>query len=213
MEVDSTLLARHCAGLGADVLALQEVDVRIARSGWADQAALVAEEAGLAHTFGEARRVGLDGRYGNALLAGQALDDVEVVPLPRLGEGETRVAIVAAVTAADQALSVAATHLSIDRVEAVEQLRATIAALDERPPPRVVLGDLNLLAEDVQPLVYEVGLALVDPAAPTYPAAAPRLRIDHVAVAGLAVTRTEVLPAAPVSDHRPLLVEASPALT
>ncbi len=214
--VDSSLLARHCAGFGAAILALQEVDVRIARSGWVDQAALVAEETGLVHAFGEARPVGLFGRYGNALLAGQALDDVQVVPLPRIGAGETRVAIVATVTAADQTLSVAATHLSTDRGEAGEQLQATIAALDERPLPRVVLGDLNLVAEDVRPLVGEAGLELVDPAVPTYPAAAPRLRIDHVAVAGLgvaglAVAGTEVLPAAPVSDHRPLAVEVRSA--
>lgn len=209
--MDSTLLARHCAGLGADVLALQEVDVRTARSGWVDQAALVAEEAGLAHTFGEARRVGLFGRYGNALLAAGAVYDVQVVLLPRIGAGEARVAILATVTAADQTLSVAATHLSTDRGEALEQLQATVAALDEWPLPRVVLGDLNLVAGDVHPLVGEAGLELVDPAVPTYPAAAPRLRIDHVAVAGLAVAGSEVLPAAPVSDHRPLVVEVRSA--
>ena len=114
--------------------------------------------------------------------------------------------------ARDQAVSVAATHLSTDRHEARSQLAATVAALGERPLPRALLGDLNLVADDAQPLVEGAGLELVDPTEPTYPASAPRLRIDHVALAGLAVSRTEVLPAAPVSDHRALLVEVrSPA--
>ena len=204
-RLGTDLLARHCRGLGADVLALQEVDVRVARSGWADQAAVVAEATGLEPAFGQARRLCL-GRYGNALLGRNGLSDVEVIRLPREGRAEPRVAVLATV-AVGAGLSVAATHLSTRRPEAIAQLEAVMAALVARPGPHVLLGDLNLGPDEVQPMVDAAGLTLADPAVPSYPASAPRRRIDHVAVSGLSVEAVEVLPAAPVSDHRPVLAE------
>ncbi|MDP9070529.1 MAG: endonuclease/exonuclease/phosphatase family protein [Actinomycetota bacterium] len=207
-RVDSAGLARYCAGLGADVLALQEVDVRVARSRWADQAARVAQATGMVQAFGPAHRLGLVGRYGNALLCRGALADVQVLALPRLGRAEQRAALLATALFGGSRLSVATTHLSIHADEAPGQLEAVVAALVARPSPRLLLGDLNLRPGDVAPLVAAGGLALADPAHPTFPASAPRIRIDHVAVEGLAVRAVEVLPSAPVSDHRALAVDA-----
>lgn len=207
LRVDTEALARHCAGFGADVLALQEVDVRVLRSMGADQALAVAQATGLQQAFAQARPVGVSGRYGNALLARHGLEEVEVVALPRRGLGEPRVAVLALASVGRRRLSVAATHLSTDRGEALAQLDAVLDALAERPEPRVLLGDLNLVPTDVGPRVGAAGLALVDTAEPTHPACEPRLRIDHIAVAGLSVTDVTVLPPAPVSDHRPLRAE------
>lgn len=207
--VDTEGMARWCAGLGAHVLALQEVDDRLRRSGRVDQAAAVAEATGLGVVFGPARRVGLRGWYGNALLAAGPVEDVEVVALPRRSlRREPRSAIVAAVTVEGRRLSVAATHLSTAGDEAAAQLAAVLGALAIRPAPRVLLGDLNLHPEQVAPALAGTGLVLADPTAPTFPASAPRARIDHVAVHGLAVTGVLVREAAPVSDHRALAVDA-----
>ncbi len=205
-RVDTGLLARYCATLGAELLGLQEVDARVPRSRLADQAALVALATGMAHAFGPARRLGLAGRYGNALLVDGTLADVEVVALPRAG-GEPRAALLATALIGRSPLSVATTHLSIRPDEAPSQLETVVAALVARPPPRVLLGDLNLRAGDVAPLVEAGGLVLADPAVPTFPADAPRIRIDHVAVDGLAVSSAEVLSRPPVSDHRALAVD------
>lgn len=205
------MLARHCAGLGADVLALQEVDVRTFRSWCADQAMAVGRRAGLVHAFGPARRMGLFGRYGNALLARGRLEEMEVVALPKLGRSEPRVALLATATVAGEALSVAATHLATGRGESLEQLDAVLAALLRRSPPRVLLGDLNLGPADVRARVQAAGLVLADTAEATHPAHAPRRRIDHVALSGLAIRAVEVLPAAPVSDHRAVAVQATVA--
>ena len=68
-RVDVGLLATTCRSFGADILALQEVDVRSLRSGFRHQAAAVAQAAGMTWTFGEAARKGPIRRYGNALLA------------------------------------------------------------------------------------------------------------------------------------------------
>lgn len=207
--VDTAAMARYCAGLGADVLALQEVDVGLRRSRRANQAAAVARSTGLDVAFGAARWVGLWGRYGNALLA-RGVHDVKVVRLPRQGwRRERRAALLASVDAAGGRVSVAATHLSTDSSEAAVQLDALAAALRARPGPWLLVGDLNLRPDRAVPALARHGLSLADPSAPTYPAHRPFLRIDHVAADGLALGAVQVLDAAPVSDHRPLLVEAA----
>ena len=209
-RVDTAALGRYCAGLGADVLALQEVDVRVARSRWADQARAAARAAGMACAFAPARRLGLFGRYGNALLVRGALEDVEVVRLPQVGRREPRTAVLATAVVGTVRLAVAATHVSTHAEENRAQLQAVCTVLAARPAPRLLLGDLNLAPADVAPLVEAAGLALADPSRPTFPSGAPRSRIDHVATTGLQVGAVEVLAAAPVSDHRALVVEAEP---
>ena len=205
--VDTAALARSCAGLDADVLALQEVDHRMRRSGRADQAAEVARAAGMAAVFGPARRLGPFARYGNALLARGHLLEVVSVSLPRGVRREPRIALLASVEVEGRTLSVAATHLSTDGGDAAAQLAVVLGALDARPLPRLVLGDLNLRPDAAVPALERAGYAVAPTADATYPAAGPFLRIDHVAARGLEIERVTVADAAPVSDHRPLVVE------
>lgn len=203
--VDLDLLVECSAGLGADLLALQEVDVGVARSDRADQPRAVAEATGMDHVFARAITVGT-GRYGNALLARGPISDVEVLRLPRTSRRhEARVAILATVRLAGIAVSVAATHLSIHRPEVHDQLDRVVAALAARPTPAVLLGDLNLLAEEVEPVARAAGLHLVGGGA-TFPADHPRIRIDHVAAAGLGLGPADVVRTR-CSDHRALVVD------
>ena len=206
-SVDTDALAAYCAGLEADVLGLQEVDVGLRRSGRVDQATAVARATGMSAVFGAARRVGLWGRYGNVLLVRGHMREPETLALPRTGRHEQRAAVLATVEIGGRRLSVAAAHLSVDRSEAATQLEAVVSALRARPAPRVLLGDLNLRPERAVPALERSGLVVAMTAAATYPAHAPFLRIDHVAVDGLAMGRVAALDAGPVSDHRALLVE------
>ncbi len=193
--VDVDALAAACAAFDADVLALQEVDDSTRRSGGVNQAAVVAEACGMSFVFGEAIP-----RYGNALLARGEITDVEVLALPYTPDREPRSAIVARACGT----SIAATHLGLHG-DALPQLPRVVGALLERPGPHLLLGDLNL-----EPSAVEVApLTLLD-APPTFPAHRPRRRIDHLAVSGLVAIRVAALPEQAVSDHRPLLVEASP---
>jgi endonuclease/exonuclease/phosphatase family metal-dependent hydrolase len=196
------------AGLVPDLLAIQEVDVGLARSGRADLAAAVAAATGLSCVFGPAHRVGRRGRYGNALLAAGPIADVEVLRLPRRGRGERRSAVLASVEVEGARLAVAATHLAIHPEEAGRQLATVVEALAHRPEPRVLLGDLNLQPWDVAPRVRAAGLELAD-GLPTFPAVAPSIRIDHVALSSHVTIVSVEVPATPVSDHRPLVVTAS----
>lgn len=198
--VDVAALATCCAAFEADVLALQEVDVDVDRSGNLDLAALIGEACDMSWVFGKAVKLGEHGRYGNALLVRGAIDDVEVVPLPHSPGEEPRSVIVARALG----MSIAATHLGI-RGDAAPQLPVAVKALLERPGPRLLLGDLNLDRPDVGPL------HLV-PCPPAFPARKPRRSIDHVAHDDdLVATAVSVLPRQPVSDHCPVRVDVAVA--
>jgi len=206
--VDTDALARYCATLDADVLALQEIDVRAGRSGGVDQAAAVAEATGMACYFGEARRLGLRGRYGNALLVRGVIDQAETLPLPRIGHRrEQRSFILADAIVDDRVFSVAATHLSVHPEEAAPQLEAMLVALRKCHVPRALIGDLNLHPEQVAPVIEHRAYALASATVPTFPSAEPHHRIDHFLSEGFDVLSVDVLDAAPVSDHRALVVE------
>jgi len=199
-EVDVPALAVACATFDADVLALQEVDDFVMRSGRVDIAAVVADACGMSWVFGPATKLGKRGRYGNALLVRGDIDDVEILALPHSPDEEPRCAILATALGT----SIAAMHLGI-RGDAKPQLPVAVQALCDRPSPRLLLGDLNLDRPDVAPL------HLV-PVPPAFPAKAPRRTIDHVALDdALRATAVSVLPRQPVSDHRPLLVDVASA--
>lgn len=204
-------LAPACARLGADVLALQEVDRGRRRSSGVDQAALVADALGLDHVFGPALQVAGDGEYGNALFTVGRLADVEVLALPgprvrRRRPVEPRSVVLATVEAAGGTASVAATHLSTRPGVAVRQLWAAARALRRRPGPHVLLADANLGPRVVRAVVRPSGLRVVRDGGPSHPRRGPRVRIDQVAVAGLTVVGVAVVDLG-ISDHRAVVVE------
>lgn len=215
--VDNDRLAAVCAGLGADVLALQEVDSGATRSGRANQAAVIAKACGLSHLFAPAFELRAGGLYGNALLGRGRIDETEVLELPVAPERQARVAALARVEFEDVALSVAATHfqnrrggaplVAEDAEEQLEQLAVVLEALSRRRRPRVLLGDLNSAPAVIEPVLTAAGFSVAETDA-TAPARAPRLRIDYVAVDRLAIISSEVV-LTPVSDHRAVVVEAT----
>jgi endonuclease/exonuclease/phosphatase family metal-dependent hydrolase len=206
-RVDLRRLAAACAGLRADVLAVQEVDRFARRTGFRDEMRIIARATGLQAVFGEAARRRWRS-YGNVLLARGPIRDVEVLKLPRPGLGEPRVAIVARVTVGGAALSVGATHLSFRKGEGAAQLEVLLAALARRNGPRVLLGDLNVGPDIVIPMVEAAGYT-VAPTEATFPASAPRTRIDYVAVSGLQVV-SATTPAVGTSDHLPIVADLAP---
>ena len=219
--VDNDRLAEVCAGLRADVLALQEVDSGATRSGLANQAAVVGKACELSYFYAPAFELEAGGLYGNALLARGNIDETEVLELPVAPERQPRVAALARVEIEDVSLSVAATHLqnrrggaplvAEDADEQLEQLAVVLEALGRRRRPRVLLGDLNSAPDVVDPVLTEAGFLVADTEA-TAPAKAPRLRIDDIAVERLTIVSSEVV-VTPISDHRAVVVEVSAEAT
>lgn len=207
-KVDVELTGSVPASLKPDVLALQEVDVGAPRSRFVDEAAEISAACGLEHVFAPAAVIGGVGRYGNALAVRGTLSDVEVKRLPRRRfRSEPRSVGIARASINGIDVSIAATHLSIHREEVFDQLRASVSWLVERPGPWIYVGDLNLLPGEIEETLGAAGLTVADTSEPTFPAAAPRIRIDHVAVGGgLRIASVSVAETA-ASDHRPLVVE------
>lgn len=204
--VDVDRLVSVCAELRADVLGLQEVDRLSRRCGRRDVPAELARGTGLAMAFASARALD-DGSYGNALLVRGTVAEVDALRLPRPWFREQRGALLARVTVAGVSFSVAVTHLGTDQRESGRQLPAVLGALRRLPGPWLLLGDLNRHPAQVARPVAAAGLTLAG-GPPTYPAGEPWARIDHVAAAGLRLGDV-VVPATPVSDHRPLVVEVA----
>jgi endonuclease/exonuclease/phosphatase family metal-dependent hydrolase len=208
--IDHEALVEDCRSLGADVLALQEVDRGRARSDRVDQSALVGRALGHHAVYGPVLRRSDGGHYGNALLTSGPLHDVELMQLPRPSSREPRGAIFATAEFQGMRFSVVATHLQHHPAalrhlpaEAAVQLTALAHALRDWPWPRVLLGDLNLDTPRAHALLVDARYQ-VRASEPTFPADEPRLTLDHVAVDGFDIVDVEVV-ATTVSDHRALV--------
>jgi endonuclease/exonuclease/phosphatase family metal-dependent hydrolase len=170
--VDLDAVADWLRPLDADVIALQEVDLHLARSGGVDQVAALAERLGHAWAAGPAlagdpevrwEEVPPDGLapgapgYGVGLLSRVGLHDVVRTRLPHGAagtrepgatptnpgvDGEPRVVLS---MTTDDGLRISTTHLSYMPWRAVPQLGAAMAAAAEGADGAAVLvGDLNL---------------------------------------------------------------------
>jgi endonuclease/exonuclease/phosphatase family metal-dependent hydrolase len=208
-------LAAACAALDADVLALQEVDVGVPRSGRANLAEVAADACGMTYYFAKARKHAYQGQYGNALLVRGSIADVEVVPLSgdhrhtvRIGPRtvqpfrEPRNAIIATITVGDHVLSVGTGHFAADASARRSQLTTAAERLVERPIPQVMLGDFNIPWPQAAAWLAPYGLTLAEAQLD----AELRRGIDHVAVAGLTATSVETR-WLPISDHPAKIVE------
>lgn len=205
-NIDSVIEA--CRDLDADLLALQEVDRGVGRTGRIDQAAEIASALDSTYTFGVACKLD-GGTYGNALLVRGELSDVRVVSLERRFRTESRCLITATATIAGQEYSVGVTHLDVDNALAHHQLMQTVDAMAGSPRPRIVAGDFNLHPDEVLPTTTTEGYSLVL-TAPTFPNIGPKVQIDYVALDGLEAKDVQVVSTA-VSDHRALVVDVAPS--
>ena len=236
-RVDIDRFAEVIAGLGADVLALQEVDRDQPRSGYADLCAIAAQAMGAHGQVFAPTLYGTPGAkwtaatddpqagpaYGCALISRFPLRTVHVIRIPAApialplwvpGAGvlvvreEPRVAIVAQVDCGGgQAATVVGTHLPFAPVWKSRQLRRVVDEVRGQPDPLLLLGDLNLRGTAPTRLTGYRSLA----STPTFPAPRPRFQLDHVLLrqpaGGQAVVHATSTPSVAVSDHRPLVVD------
>lgn len=163
-----------------------------------------------------ARRTGLVSAVGGAPAAGNLMlvaprvvvVDASAVRLEKRPGLHRRGAVLGVLELDGRGLAVLGTHLDLDpaaRLETARRLRAMLPT-----GPAVVVGaDLN--EEPGSPAWAALSAGLVDAAAgcgPTFPARAPRRRIDALfvdpALTVLAVQRPDP---GPVSDHLPLVVD------
>jgi len=218
-------VARVIAGARADLVALQELDAGHARTGYHDQARLLADLLHMHHVFHPAVS-GPAEHYGDAILSRYPLTVVRRDALPTVIRPvlpERRGALWVTVTCAGQPVQLLNTHLGLGRRERLVQVEALLGADWLGNPacaaPRLLCGDFNAWpgSAPYQSLRRTLRDAQVGPGSrrprSTFPSSLPVLRIDHIfhspdlQVRDVRVPRTRLARVA--SDHLPLLVEVS----
>jgi endonuclease/exonuclease/phosphatase family metal-dependent hydrolase len=213
-KLDLGRIAALVVDSGADVVAVQEVDVGTERTGRVDQSAEYRRLTGLEGRFGKA----IDfqgGAYGQMLLSRWPIADFAVHRLPNPRGREQRIAVSARIRPPDRpAFRFVGVHLDATRDDSdrwlqVESLLSAFGSLEE---PVVLAGDFNDTPESrvMRRALGRWSDASAGSPAPTVPVEKPVSRIDYVLftpVPGWSVRSSRVLPEAVASDHRALRVE------
>ena len=195
---------------GADLVALQEVDVRTTRANGVDQAMELARLTGMFVAFGEAIAYA-DGSYGDAVLSRWPILQNENLTLPAAANHEKRVAVSIEVQVPHgPRIRFVGTHLdhTKDPADRIQQAQALNDALLPATMPTLLVGDLNAQPASQPMLVLlQAGWQAADASlAPTFPSVDPQRKIDWVLQAqgfGTTLVQPQVMTAPVASDHCP----------
>lgn len=212
-KLDLERIAKVIRSANPDLVALQEVDSKTARTEQVDQPERLAELTGMDVAFGDNIPF-QGGRYGNAVLTRFPIVRHTNHRLPSFYDGEQRgvLEVEIQLPGLDRPLHFLATHFdyrgaSKERLASARQLGAWAS---ERPDaPAILAGDLN--AEPDSPtlrFLKEHWQATAPEDLYTFPAGKPSKQIDYILVRPPARWRlitTTVLDEATASDHRAVM--------
>lgn len=215
-KVDLERIAGEIALVGADVVALQEVDKGTSRVGGLDSPALIAKAAGGYHaSFASAMDFG-GGQYGNAILSKKVPLSVESVPLP--GKKEPRVMLVAEF----DDFYFCSLHLSLDQNSRIEACRKIAKyARKKSDKPFFIAGDFNLEPNSTEMRILAKDFAVLSAfEVKTFPSDKPDRTLDYIMVykggegksllkkleKGKLGIASWVQPEKVASDHRPVFI-------
>lgn len=213
---DIPRLADVIRSVKPDLVALQEVDVGVQRSGRVHEAQRLAELTGMAVRYGPTQHY-QGGLFGNAVLSRLPILDVVIHPLPYTESSAERTtyprgAIAVTVKGPHgKPLRFISTHFQHnvpeDRLAEAKAINKLFAAGDDMPT--ILAGDMNATpdSEPIAELLRHWTNATDEAATPTAPATKPRSRIDYVfyrPAADFSLIESKVIPEAVASDHRPV---------
>jgi len=213
---DVERLAKVIARLKPDLVALQEVDVGVKRSGRVHEAQRLGELTGMAVRFGPTQHYE-GGLFGNAVLTRLPILDVLIQPLPYTESTPQLVtyprgAIVVTVRGpGDKPLRFISTHFQhnvpADRLAEAKAINQHFAVDNEIPT--ILAGDMNATpdSEPISELLKQWTNAIDDEAAPSAPSTKPRSRIDYIFYrpeSRFELIETKVIAEPMASDHCPV---------
>jgi len=200
-----------------DLVALQEVDAGVKRSGRVHQAERLGELTGMAVRYGPTQHF-QGGLYGNAVLTRLPVLNVVIRPLPYTASSAQQVtyprgAIAVTVRAPDgKPLRFVSTHFQHnvpeDRLAEARAVNKLFAGDDKLRT--ILAGDMNAVpgSAPVVELLKHWTNAINNPPAPTAPSKNPTSRIDYIfhrPASGFRLLKTGVIQDSTASDHRPVL--------
>ncbi len=215
-QYDLERLANVIKKTKPDLVALQEVDVGVKRSGRVHQARRLAELTGMAVRFGPTQHYE-GGLFGNAVLTRLPILDVVIHPLPYTESSAERVtyprgAIAVTLRSSNgQSLRFISTHfqhnVEEDRVAEARAINQLFA--NEEKLPTILAGDMNAVpdAEPIRELRKRWTNASDQNTSPTAPATKPTSRIDYIFYRpsnSFRFVEAEVIAESKASDHRPV---------
>lgn len=221
--VSPSRIASVVASLRPDVLALQEVDLGLSRTGHSDQSRVIAEILKMEYLFHPALHRET-GQYGNAVMSRYPLRLVRGGKLPALPGRkaiEERGALWTEIRAGGVSVQVINTHLGLVRRERLAQAAALLGpewlGHPDCRPPAILCGDMNDLPFSRVCRMFrtalrdaQLGQGRAGPKS-GWPSRFPFTRLDYVFTSpGIVVADTRVPRTPPVraaSDHLPLFVE------
>ncbi len=214
---DVARLAEVINQVQPDLVALQEIDVWVKRSGRVHQIQQLAKLTGMQARFGPTQHYE-GGLFGNGVLTRLPILDVLIQPLPYTESTPEKVtypraAIAVTVRLADGSpLQFISTHFQhnvpSDRVAEAIAINRHFAQPDDMIPT-ILAGDMNATpdSEPILELQKHWENAIDEQASPTAPSPKPRSRIDYIFYRNapkLKLLKTEVIPEKMASDHRPV---------
>lgn len=206
-RLDPGRIAEVIAELGADVIALQELE---SRAHGFDMLDYLQRHSGY-HAIAGSTLSSADAEFGNALLSRFPVAAVRRIDL-NFGRREPRGALDVDIDCAGTALRVVSTHLGLRPAERREQVQRLLALLRaDSTVPTALLGDLNEWFFWGRPLRWLHAHFGESPARPTFPSIRPLLALDRIwtspssALVNVRAHATAL--ARRASDHLPLVAE------
>ncbi|TDS13933.1 endonuclease/exonuclease/phosphatase family protein [Sphingobacterium paludis] len=208
--IDLEQIAKVINDSGAELVGLQEVDVRVPRSQGIDQALELAELTGMYYFF--SKGIDLDGgEYGTLILSKYKIIGNRRYELPMPVPSEQRsLAIVDVLLPSGQVLSFANTHLDLKAENKLAQAAHITEVGDWYDRPLILVGDFNTEPGSEPMNVLETYFSRNTTAnAATHPNQNPTTEIDYIMVGkhGNFSWKSYKTIATDASDHLPVCAE------
>lgn len=212
-SIDLNAIAEVIRDSGADLVALQEVDVHTQRSGKSShQAEELGEILGMNVFFSK----GIDyqgGEYGTAILSKFPLLETQRHELPNLEglKSEPRTLAVVTVEVDGKKIKFANTHLDYTNAENnLLQVKEIMGIFEGESLPVIMAGDFNAVPESrsIQMLDRAFIRSCTENCSFTSPQVQPRRTIDYIMASigsGLEVQEHRIIKEEYASDHLPVL--------
>ncbi|ACU05977.1 endonuclease/exonuclease/phosphatase family protein [Pedobacter heparinus] len=208
--IDLDAIARVITASKADIVALQEVETGVSRSGGANEAKILAEKTGFQYHFFKA--IDYDGGdYGIAILSRYPLKEIRLVPLPQQITAEKRILGYATIKVGKQKIIFANTHLDASRTDEnrLVQMQSILKEFEHAALPVILCGDLNSVAGSsvISLLDAQFKRTCTENCPPTSPQINPRRTIDYIATKNVTwpLLEYQVIAETYASDHRPVM--------